>query len=186
MGEFVDFGIAIKGPVLPNMTQMAYNASEARGSDEPAYDLGGGAALIMSKRVRVDGVWRNISAGYPKVTFDGEQYLLAFRFPKHDVGIFYDPVVGASTDESTSTDDSSGDGGDGSSGGGSDGSSDGTSGSGDSDAASSNPASSMQSLSAGAIAGIAIAVIVAVGLIVFGVVKCLRARSKAMPYVAKE
>jgi hypothetical protein len=88
-GEFVDFAVAIKGPVAPNVTE----GMEARGSDEAAYDLGGGAALVLSKLVRVDGVWKNMTEGWPKISGDGERYILAVRFPKHNTSVLYDPTI---------------------------------------------------------------------------------------------
>merc|ERR1712194_262252 len=60
---------------------------------EHAWDLGEGATLDLTSRVRVDGVWTDMPAGYPKLVNKGEKQYYTLRFPRFNDNIWYDPVV---------------------------------------------------------------------------------------------
>jgi hypothetical protein len=99
IGEFVDFGIAIKGPRAPD----AAGEGEARRSDDAPYILGNGAEFVLSDQVKIDSVWQNMTAGWPKVSSDGSKYIVAIRFPKFNGIAVYDPVVRSAGSASSQT-----------------------------------------------------------------------------------
>jgi len=63
--------------------------------EEHAWDLGEGATLDLTSRVRVDGVWTDMPAGYPKLVTDegGGRQHYTLRFPRFNDTVWYDPVV---------------------------------------------------------------------------------------------
>lgn len=157
VGEFVDFGVAITGPTPPDV----FAPEDAPTPAEDPYALGAGAEFILSNRVRVDGTWENMAEGYPKVSSDGRQYLVALRLPKHTSEALYDPVVrsaGSASSTSTGSDSSTGSSG------------------------SNKVSQAFASLSPGEIAGVAIGCAVVAGLLAFAIYKlCSRLRAQRAP-----
>jgi len=88
IGEFLDFTITIKG--------KSDGAPQAKsdGSDTSNYDIGGGATLKLSNKVRVGNTWGEMTSGYPKVETSGQSTSYTFRFAKSGSDdFFYDPAV---------------------------------------------------------------------------------------------
>ena len=61
------------------------------------WDLGGSVPLILSGRVVVDGIERDMPDGYPRYIQNGNKYTFEFRFPKFSSSATYDPIVGYSS-----------------------------------------------------------------------------------------
>lgn len=55
--------------------------------------LGGGGSMVLSTLVNIDGEWRNITQGYPKVSKDGNKLTVTVRFPPFDKYAMYDPLM---------------------------------------------------------------------------------------------
>lgn len=175
VGEFVDLGIAIKGSLAPNITAGGSgNGSDAQGAAGAPYPLGGGAELVLSTRVQVDGTWTNMSAGYPSVSTDGEQYLIAFRFPKHSISVLYDPVVRAAQTSTSSKTSTGGETGSASANGGA---SDGSV-SGGINGIPPSAAGTNQAMSTGALAGVVVGAVIALALLMIAAVAIARARAR--------
>ncbi|KAK3599365.1 hypothetical protein CHS0354_009865 [Potamilus streckersoni] len=86
-GVYIDFVIVIKG-------KGSASKSKKRVSDGEEYDLGGGAGVILSKKVKYDDKdWTNMSNGYPKMTTTGGKQIFTFRFEKFNSSALYDPTV---------------------------------------------------------------------------------------------
>ncbi|KAL3866238.1 hypothetical protein ACJMK2_043554 [Sinanodonta woodiana] len=86
-GVYIDFVIVIKGK------GSAYKARKGV-SDGDEYDLGGGAGVILSKKVKYDDKdWTNMSNGFPTMTTTGGKQIFTFRFDKFNSSALYDPIV---------------------------------------------------------------------------------------------
>jgi len=102
-GAFIDIDIAMKGS--KDATAKAPKAGKPVGNQTKDYDLGDGAVLAMSNRVQVDGVWRSMPAGYPKLTIQGANNIYTVRLPKgagQGTKIVYDPTVSGALETVTS------------------------------------------------------------------------------------
>lgn len=86
-GVYIDFVIVIKG-------KGSASKARKRASDGDEYDLGGGAGVILSKKVKYDDKdWTNMSNGYPTMTTTGGKQIFTFRFEKFNSSALYDPIV---------------------------------------------------------------------------------------------
>jgi len=104
-GEFVDVVIQIKGKGGPKPKKKGARIEEKedgkgkkkgkKGEKRPeqAYDLGEGATLDLTSRVRVDGNWTDMPDGFPQLVNEGGKQYYTLRFPKFTDNIWYDPVV---------------------------------------------------------------------------------------------
>lgn len=92
-GAFIDVGIEIKSKSEPKK-QKGKNGSFA---------LGDGIDLQLSSRVLIDGVWKNMPAGFPSLEVKNGKSLFTFRFPKFTTDAKYDPVMHLSESSPTSS-----------------------------------------------------------------------------------
>ena len=53
--------------------------------------------VLVSSKVNVDGVWKEMSSDYPKVETQGVKNLFIFRFPKFSSSVSYDPAIDMSS-----------------------------------------------------------------------------------------
>lgn len=86
VGEYLDIDIKIKGK-----NQFPLAAAGGKGS----YMLGGGVNLQMTSKVMIDGVQKEMPAGYPKVK--GQVFTL--RIPKFTTSALYDPLLSTGSSE---------------------------------------------------------------------------------------
>jgi hypothetical protein len=121
--KFIDFGIEVKGKGGPEETDAPDNCTlrekppaiddvpkedeldmrrlkkgDAGADAEKAkrgkkFSLGGGAQVLLSNSVQIDGEWRDMQEGYPKLETQGSKQLFGFRFDRFQDKAFYDPAV---------------------------------------------------------------------------------------------
>ena len=53
--------------------------------------------VLVSSKVNVDGVWKEMSSDYPKVETQDGKNLFIFRFPKFSSSVSYDPAIDMSS-----------------------------------------------------------------------------------------
>ena len=82
VGAMVEVDVTVKGL-----------SGASQGASSRAVDLGGGAALELSDQVNVDGVWRQMPTGYPRLSFQGGSATMTFRVPRFGTRAVYDPVI---------------------------------------------------------------------------------------------
>ncbi|KAK3599354.1 hypothetical protein CHS0354_009854 [Potamilus streckersoni] len=91
-GALIDFDIIVKGK--GNATKVNETTERMKGTRGDNYDLGGGAKIIMSKKVKYDnGPWSDMAVGYPKVSSTGDKQTFTFRFLKFNQSVLYDPTI---------------------------------------------------------------------------------------------
>lgn len=90
-GAFLDVDLTIQGLAAAKKKAKA-NPNLPAANQTTDYDLGGGAVLGMSNRVKVDGAWVTMAAGYPKMTSSGSKTTYTIRLPK-GAAILYDPTI---------------------------------------------------------------------------------------------
>lgn len=113
VGAFLEFDLEMKSASRPSRRNLGSGANE-EGADggrtlmgdnrrrrggrlQPdVWDLGDGAELALSTKVRVDDVWADMPGAadgtYPMMTQRGSKTIYTFRFPK-GASLFYDPNV---------------------------------------------------------------------------------------------
>ncbi|KAL3866252.1 hypothetical protein ACJMK2_043567 [Sinanodonta woodiana] len=91
-GALIDFDIDIKGK--GNATKVNETTERKNGTRGDSYELGGGAKVIMSKKVKYDnGDWSDMPDGYPSVNSTGSKQTFTFRFMKFNQSVLYDPTI---------------------------------------------------------------------------------------------
>ena len=96
-GAFLDFDVKIKGFKTPvAKTKANPNLPEANQTKD--YDIGAGAVVGLSSRVKVDGTWVAMPTGYPKITTQGSSTVYTFRPPKGS-SLLYDPTISPATSD---------------------------------------------------------------------------------------
>jgi len=90
---FVDVGVIIKG--------RKDTASES-GSNK--FNLGSNVPLLLSGRVSIDGVEKDMATGYPTYRQTGNKASFVFRFDKFSGFASYDPIIGYSSACATACD----------------------------------------------------------------------------------
>lgn len=92
VGASIDFDIDIKGK--GNATKGNETTDRKNGTRGDSYDLGAGAKVIMSKKVKYDnGDWSDMPVGYPSVSSTGSSQTFTFRFMKFNQSVLYDPTI---------------------------------------------------------------------------------------------
>ncbi|KAK3599350.1 hypothetical protein CHS0354_009849 [Potamilus streckersoni] len=87
VGRYIDFSIVISG------NRSASNATKET-SDGDVYNLGGGAGIILSKKVKYDDRnWTNMTTGYPKMTTTGKHQMFTFRLENFNTSAQYSLTV---------------------------------------------------------------------------------------------
>eukprot|EP00928_Gymnodinium_smaydae_P087772 TRINITY_DN7198_c1_g1_i1.p1 TRINITY_DN7198_c1_g1~~TRINITY_DN7198_c1_g1_i1.p1 ORF type:complete len:283 (-),score=53.76 TRINITY_DN7198_c1_g1_i1:82-930(-) len=81
-----------------DITVMGKGDAKQKGDKSTSVELGGGQTLSLSDRVQIDGAWKTMPTGYPKVTMKGKSTTITFRFPKFTTKAWYDPLIGGSGD----------------------------------------------------------------------------------------
>lgn len=84
VGEFLELDIKIKG--------AAESVALIQGTLN-TYDLGGDANMTLTEKVMLDGVQRQMPAGYPSMRMQGGSQIFTFRFPKFSQSAEYDPLL---------------------------------------------------------------------------------------------
>eukprot|EP00928_Gymnodinium_smaydae_P087768 TRINITY_DN7198_c0_g1_i1.p1 TRINITY_DN7198_c0_g1~~TRINITY_DN7198_c0_g1_i1.p1 ORF type:complete len:121 (+),score=23.13 TRINITY_DN7198_c0_g1_i1:2-364(+) len=79
-----------------DITVMGKGDAKQKGNKSTSVEIGGGLTLSLSDRVQIDGTWKTMPTGYPKVTMKGKSTTITFRFPKFTTKAWYDPLIGAS------------------------------------------------------------------------------------------
>ncbi|KAL3866256.1 hypothetical protein ACJMK2_043570 [Sinanodonta woodiana] len=89
VGQYIDFSIVLNG------NWSASNATKGT-NDGDMYNLGGGAGIILSKKVKYDAkYWTNMTVGYPTMMKTGEDQTFTFRFEKFNSSAVYSLTVAA-------------------------------------------------------------------------------------------
>ncbi|XP_062566808.1 uncharacterized protein LOC134229105 [Saccostrea cucullata] len=96
VGRAIDFTISIKGK------STGLKRMKNKRTDGEEYDLGGGAAVLLSRKIRIDGGnYTNMAEGYPKLDARGSQQMFVFRFPNFTSSVLYDPQIVLSVSDGT-------------------------------------------------------------------------------------
>lgn len=83
IGAFLDLTITVQG----------LGTASKKGNSNAQIDLGGGANLMLSSQVTVDGNMTDMPDGYPTVGLQGSKTSVTFRFPKFMDNATYDPLI---------------------------------------------------------------------------------------------
>lgn len=87
-GEFLDFGMIIKGKGTPKKKQ-----DSDKGNAEE-YDLGEDSSVVMSRKVKYNtDDWTTMASGYPMVMTQGSKQIFYIRLNKFTGTAYYDPTV---------------------------------------------------------------------------------------------
>lgn len=88
-GDYLEFGMAIQG----SDQDMALTDGPKRYALATNAVTGAAIRLDLSDQVNIDGLWRSMPSGYPRVVMRGQRQLFVFRFPRFSSSAIYDPVV---------------------------------------------------------------------------------------------
>jgi len=86
-GTALDIAISVKG------MGKVQKAEKRAGEDLDVFSLGGGAALRMSKKARIDDRWVDMPDDFPRLEAQGSKQTLVINLPRFSRSALYDPVI---------------------------------------------------------------------------------------------
>jgi len=91
-GKYLDLDVCLKLP--PGAGRMVKVQPDKQPFRPKIFNLGSGATVQFSTKIELDGVWTNLTSGYPNLTQKApDTNVITLRFPQFINTLVYDPTI---------------------------------------------------------------------------------------------